>query len=147
MKFLTSFTFLRIGHSLIVLVLCGLVDTPWLLKMCPRKLTSCCNKIHFFWLSFKLASFSRMNISFKFYMCSSNVFENTIISSRKIKQLTHNNPDKTRSINRSKVAGALHSQKGMTVNCHKAPPKVEKAVLGRSFSANRLAKNRFLSPL
>ena len=57
------------------------------------------------------------------------------MSSRYTRQTLQGNPTSTSSINLSKVAGALHSPKGMTTNCHNPLPVV-KAVFSLSSSCN-----------
>lgn len=44
-------------------------------------------------------------------------------------------PDKILSIMRSNVAGGFLRPNGITLTCHKPPPRIEKAVLHQSFSA------------
>ena len=48
--------------------------------------------------------------------CSSNVHPSTIMSSRYTRQCDHWRPARTRSMSRWKVAGALQSPNGMTLN-------------------------------
>ena len=53
------------------------------------------------------------------------------MSSMYTRAVSGGRPASTRSMRRSNVAGALHSPKGITVNCHKPPPVV-KAVFSLS---------------
>src|SRR5436189_4044431 len=67
-------------------------------------------------------------------MWSSKVFPTTIMSSRYTRHVFQDNPFNTLSMSLSKVAGALHNPKGITLNCHRPDPIV-KAVFSRSSGA------------
>ena len=80
------------------------------------------------------ASRRRRKTESRLRMCSSNIRPSTITSSRYTRQCDHWRPARTRSMSRWKVAGALQSPNGMTLNW-KRPSVVQKAVFGRSPSS------------
>jgi len=71
---------------------------------------------HFLGCNFRLACFNRSNTCCKFCKCSSKDLPIIIMSSRYTRQLVHYNPVSTESIRSWKVAGALQSPKGITLN-------------------------------
>ncbi len=104
---------------------------PSALTMCPRKFTLCKHRRHFLGLSFSLASFNLLNTERKLVRCAGNDFPGIIMSSIYTKHEDHCRPASTASISLWKVAGALHSPKGITLNSNR-PSCVQKAVLSLS---------------
>ena len=107
--------------------------------MCP-KYSNCCRQMkHFFGAKNREYSTSLFNMARKWLKCSSNVFENTITSSKYTRQLCHFSPASTTSIILWNVAGALHSPNGITLNCH-SPAGEIKAVFSLSSSRNGICQ-------
>ena len=70
----------------------------------------------------------------KLTRCSWKVWPDTRTSSMYTNVTWRGRPARTRSVNLSNVAGALHKLKGMTVNCH-SPFPIENAVFSLAVSS------------
>ena len=70
------------GYSLTARTFAESVAIPFSDTSCPRKATFLHSKLHFLGLSFRFTSRSLSKITLRFSKCSSNVLENTIMSSR-----------------------------------------------------------------
>lgn len=88
---------------------------PWLLPTAIRKIRNSWNVSGF---SFSLVSRNLRHTLRRLLSCSWSVRPMTVVSSRPSKV----RPVRTGSMSRSKVAGALHSPKDMTLNCHSPRP-------------------------
>ena len=97
-------------------------------------MTLCLRKSNFFGCSCRPAVRSGWKTRPRLAKCSGNVSPSMITSSRYTKHFDHCSPARTRSIRSWKVAGALVSPKGMTLNSNRLSD-VQKAVLGQSSSA------------
>ena len=128
MKDLTWVLFTGSGHRFTASTFSGSVWIPFSDITWPKYVTCFPNNTHFLAFSFNPAEWSFSKTSSRLYSISSNVFPYTITSSKYTRHTCHCRPDKTVSISRSKVAGALHSPNGMTLNSYN-PSRVAKAVL------------------
>ena len=106
----------------------GSHSRPSLPTTCPRKGTDDRNKWYFDDFSCNPYERSHSKIIVRLSSESPNAVPNEMMSSKYTKQQDHRKPCSTRSINLSKVAGALHKPKGMTLNWNR-PECVAKAVL------------------
>ena len=119
------------GQSFTACILSGSHSMPLAETTCPRYFTERLNHWHLLAFNFSPAAFNLSITILRFAKVSPKSLPKTMMSSRYTRQRCHCRPLRTVSISLWKVAGALVSPNGMTLNWNRLL-RVAKAVIGLS---------------